>query len=342
MHRAIGLILLAAALALLMVVCDAVIANYGECSITVNDEKPLRVQGGRPLLATLKEQDIFIPSACGGRGSCGLCKVTVTEGAGDVLPTELPWLSPGEIDGGTRLACQVKVKQDMNIEVEPEVFDVRKWQCRVRSNRNVATFIKELVLELPEGEARGYICENFGALFRLPDLGVIGSNGLANPRDFLTPHAWYEDREGDFELVAKFQGSLWRAKIGHSPLDVVAWHGNYAPCKYDLRNYCPVGAILFALLLVVSTTVQAQRFNKKAVYDDLRHGQWEASLLVQGAGGVDLAGDSGSSIEVDDAIGWGVNDLLLQGPQLSTGFDVEINRQEDQRANRRGGQQRDR
>jgi homogentisate 1,2-dioxygenase len=96
---------------------------------------------------------------------------------------------------------------------------------------------------LPDGEARGYICENYGALLRLPDLGVIGSNGLANPRHFLTPHAAYEDLEGDFALLAKFNGNLWSAKIGHSPLDVVAWHGNYAPYKYDLRKFSPIGSI---------------------------------------------------------------------------------------------------
>ena len=100
-------------------------------------------------------------------------------------------------------------------------------------------------VELPDGEARGYICEYYGALFQLPDLGPIGSNGLANPRDFLTPHAWYEDREGDFELVAKFSGNLWCASIGHSPLDVVAWHGNYAPYKYDLRCFNTIGSISY-------------------------------------------------------------------------------------------------
>jgi homogentisate 1,2-dioxygenase len=98
---------------------------------------------------------------------------------------------------------------------------------------------------LPDGHARGYVCENFGALLRLPDLGPIGSNGLANPRDFLTPHAAYEDREGAFELVAKLGGHLWRADIGHSPLDVVAWHGNYAPYKYDLRRFNTIGSISF-------------------------------------------------------------------------------------------------
>jgi homogentisate 1,2-dioxygenase len=100
-------------------------------------------------------------------------------------------------------------------------------------------------VSLPDDAARGYICENFGALLRLPDLGPIGSNGLANPRDFLTPHAAYEDREGDFELVAKMNGQLWRADIGHSPLDVVAWHGNYAPYKYDLRRFNTIGSISF-------------------------------------------------------------------------------------------------
>ena len=100
-------------------------------------------------------------------------------------------------------------------------------------------------VELPDGAARGYICENYGAMFKLPDLGVIGSNGLANPRDFLTPVASYEDREGDFELVARFQGNLWRADIGHSPLDVVAWHGNYVPYKYDLRLFNTIGSISY-------------------------------------------------------------------------------------------------
>jgi homogentisate 1,2-dioxygenase len=100
-------------------------------------------------------------------------------------------------------------------------------------------------VELPDGEARGYACENFGAHFRLPDLGPIGSNGLANPRDFLTPVARYEDREGRFQLVAKFMGNLWATEIGHSPLDVVAWHGNHAPCKYDLRRFNTIGSISF-------------------------------------------------------------------------------------------------
>ena len=92
-------------------------------------------------------------------------------------------------------------------------------------------------------EARGYVCENFGANFRLPDLGPIGANGLAHPRDFLTPVAHYEDIDAPHELIAKFQGHLWSAEMDHSPFDVVAWHGNCAPCKYDLRRFNAIGSI---------------------------------------------------------------------------------------------------
>lgn len=99
--------------------------------------------------------------------------------------------------------------------------------------------------ELPDGHARGYICENYGALFRLPELGPIGANGLANPRDFETPVAAYEARTGSFRVVVKFQGRLWGADIGHSPLDVVAWHGNYAPYKYDLRRFNCINTVSF-------------------------------------------------------------------------------------------------
>ncbi|MCC6609545.1 MAG: homogentisate 1,2-dioxygenase [Burkholderiales bacterium] len=100
-------------------------------------------------------------------------------------------------------------------------------------------------VELPDGEGRGYVCENFGSAFRLPDLGPIGANGLANPRDFLAPVAAYEDREGPCELIAKFMGDLWAAEMDHSPLDVVAWHGNHVPYKYDLRLFNAIGSISY-------------------------------------------------------------------------------------------------
>jgi homogentisate 1,2-dioxygenase len=118
------------------------------------------------------------------------------------------------------------------LDVEPQEIAVLPRGLRFR-------------VELPDGEARGYVCENYGAHLRLPDLGPIGSNGLANPRDFLVPNAWYEDWEGEFALVAKFMGRMWSAAIDHSPLDVVAWHGNNAPYKYDLRRFNAIGSISY-------------------------------------------------------------------------------------------------
>lgn len=100
-------------------------------------------------------------------------------------------------------------------------------------------------VELPDGVARGYVTENHGAPFRLPDLGPIGANGLANPRDFETPVAWFEDRDEPFELVQKFGGRLWSTTLAHSPFDVVAWHGNLAPVKYDLRRFNTLGTVSF-------------------------------------------------------------------------------------------------
>ena len=98
---------------------------------------------------------------------------------------------------------------------------------------------------LPDGEARGYVAENHGSLFRLPDLGPIGANGLANPRDFETPTAWYEDRDEPTQIVQKFLGSLWETTLDHSPLDVVAWHGNLAPWRYDLARFNTINTVSF-------------------------------------------------------------------------------------------------
>jgi Na+-transporting NADH:ubiquinone oxidoreductase subunit F len=122
----------------------------------------LRVPAGNTLLNTLANNKIFIPSACGGKGSCGVCKVVVKSGGGTLLPTEQGHVSKGEAREGCRLSCQVKVKSDMEIEVPHEVFSIRKWKCTVKSNKGVATFIKEFMLQLPEGEvvpfrAGGYI-----------------------------------------------------------------------------------------------------------------------------------------------------------------------------------------
>ena len=127
----------------------------GEVTIRINDdpEHDICTAAGGTLLGTLAAQQLFIPSACGGKGSCGVCILKVLDGGGAVLPTERSHLTRGEEREGVRLSCQVRVKQDLKIEIPAELFSVRQWKCRVRSNHNVATFIKELVLELPPGEA---------------------------------------------------------------------------------------------------------------------------------------------------------------------------------------------
>lgn len=151
-------------LVMMLMVARKYLVSSGEVTITINDDpdKALRVPAGSTLLGTLSANQIFIPSACGGKGSCGVCTVTVDEGGGAMLPTEKGFINRGEAREGCRLSCQVKVKSDMKIRVPDEVFSVRQWTCKVRSNENVATFIKELVLELPKGEivpfeAGGYI-----------------------------------------------------------------------------------------------------------------------------------------------------------------------------------------
>lgn len=135
-------------LAVIMVIADATIANYGEVTVTVNDEEQLTVQGGKPLLGSLMEQKLFIPSACGGRGSCGLCKVKVTSDVGDYLPTELPWISEEERKQNIRLSCQLKVKSDIAIQVPEELFNVKEYQAEVVSLTDLTYDIKQVVLRL--------------------------------------------------------------------------------------------------------------------------------------------------------------------------------------------------
>ncbi|HPE34791.1 MAG TPA: NADH:ubiquinone reductase (Na(+)-transporting) subunit F [Bacteroidales bacterium] len=124
----------------------------GKVKITINDEKELIVNPGSSLLTTLSSNGIYLPSACGGGGTCGMCKCQVFEGGGSILPTEVGYFTRKEQMNHWRLGCQVKVREDMKIHVEPAVFGIKKWECEVVSNRNVATFIKEFVVKLPEGE----------------------------------------------------------------------------------------------------------------------------------------------------------------------------------------------
>ena len=152
------------ALVVVLMAARSRLVASGDVKILINGDpdKALTTAAGSTLLSTLADNQIFIPSACGGQGTCGVCRVVVNEGGGSILPTETGHINRGEAREGCRLSCQVKVKEDMEIEIPDEVFGVRRWECTVRSNNNVATFIKELVLELPEGEsvpfrAGGYI-----------------------------------------------------------------------------------------------------------------------------------------------------------------------------------------
>lgn len=150
-------------LVVLLLALSSRLSPGGEVTINVNEgHKTLATTPGQSLLGALAENSIFIPSGCGGGGTCGMCKCRVTQGGGDVLATELGFIKKPERREGVRLACQVKVREDMDIVVPEEVLEVKKWECTVTSNRNVATFIKEFVVELPPGEtlnfkAGGYI-----------------------------------------------------------------------------------------------------------------------------------------------------------------------------------------
>jgi len=187
--------ILVVGLVLVLMAARARLVAGGEVSIVVNDDpsNTLKAKPGTTLLGALAANKIFIPSACGGKGSCGVCKVTVNEGGGVLLPTEEGHVSRGEAREGCRLSCQVKVKEDMKIEVPAEVFSVRKWECTVRSNHNVATFIKELVLELPPGEAVPFRAGGY--------IQIEAPPHVANYKDFVIEEEYREDWD-------KF--NLWR------------------------------------------------------------------------------------------------------------------------------------
>lgn len=140
------------ALIIMLLVAKAKLAPSGPVTININGEKDITVNGGSSLLSTLSNEKLFLPSACGGGGTCGMCKCQVIEGGGSILPTETGFFTRKQQLDNWRLGCQVKVRENMKIEIPKEVFGIKKWECEVVSNRNVATFIKEFVVRLPEGE----------------------------------------------------------------------------------------------------------------------------------------------------------------------------------------------
>ena len=143
-------LLLVLMLVSLLLFAKAKLSPSGLITITINNEKKIEVEGGSTLLNVLSNNGVFLPSACGGGGTCSQCICQVHEGGGSILPTEEPTFSRKEIANNFRLGCQVKVKEDMEIQISEEVFGVQKWECEVVSNYNVASFIKEFVVRLPD------------------------------------------------------------------------------------------------------------------------------------------------------------------------------------------------
>lgn len=137
-------------LAVLLMIADLFFANYGECKITINKKKDLNVTGGGSLLNTLNENKIFLPSACGGRGSCGFCKCKVKSGGGPLLPTEKPYLNAQEIQNDVRLSCQVKIKEDIEIEIPEDIFNIKKFKAKVKNIKDMTYDIKEITFDLIE------------------------------------------------------------------------------------------------------------------------------------------------------------------------------------------------
>ncbi len=210
MEMAIGIGMFTVVVSMLVMVilfAKSKLVSTGDVNIRINDdaEKSISTAAGDKLLGALAGKNIFIPSACGGGGTCGQCRVTVKSGGGDILPTERDHISKKEAKEGCRLACQVSVKTDMELEVEEEIFGVKKWQCEVISNNNTATFIKELLLKLPEGEdvlfkAGGYI-------------QIEAPAHTVNYADFDIPAEYRDDWEKYelFKLVSKVDEEVLRA-----------------------------------------------------------------------------------------------------------------------------------
>jgi len=198
----------------LLLFAKSKLSPSGAVKLEINGEKTLEVDAGDTILTTLGNEKIFLPSACGGGGTCAMCKCQVLEGGGEILPTEAPYFSRKEIAENWRLGCQVKVKQDMKIQIPEEIFGIKKWECEVVSNYNVASFIKEFVVRLPEGEnldfeAGGYIQIDVPpCMIDFKDMDITSHPDLGrDPMDF--KGEW--DKFGLWDLKMKNTEEIFRA-----------------------------------------------------------------------------------------------------------------------------------
>jgi Na+-transporting NADH:ubiquinone oxidoreductase subunit F len=158
-------------LVVILLVAKKYLVSSGNVTVTINNDKKVEVASGQPLLTAMATQNVFLPSACGGKGSCGQCKVQVTAGGGEILPTEAVHFSRKEMKDNWRLACQVKVKNDLDIKVPASILDIKEYECEVISNKNVATFIKEFIVALPKGEHMNFIPGSY-AQIKIPPFQI--------------------------------------------------------------------------------------------------------------------------------------------------------------------------
>lgn len=249
--------LIGGALAAVLVVAEYYLANYGECQVTVNDEKELTVQGGKNLLGLLAEEKLFIPSACGGRGTCGLCKLKVLEGAGPLLPTEEPYLDTQERESNVRLACQVKVRNDLKIEIPKELLAIREYTCRCTEIIDLTHDMKLFRLQLTEPATMDYTPGQYVQLRTPPyekskqevyraysiasdpaEKGIVDLIIRLVPGGICTTYCFEHLKEGDETKINGPYGDF-RLSDSQAPIVFIAGGSGMAPIKcmlHDMKN----------------------------------------------------------------------------------------------------------
>ena len=216
-----------------LVIVKKRLSPQGNVKISINEERELDVKPGNSLLQTLADEQIFLPSACGGKGNCGMCKCQVLEGGGTILPTEKGFFSRKEQLDHWRLGCQVKVRENLKIHINPQIFGIKKWECTVVSNRNVATFIKELVVKLPEGEHLDFLSGGYIQI-DVPKTNVIF-------KDFDIDEEYRKDWEKFhmFDLVMRNPEPQFRAySMANHPAenDIIMLNVRIATPPFDKKN----------------------------------------------------------------------------------------------------------
>ena len=229
-------------LVILLLVLRAKLIPQGNVTITVNDDKQLTVPTGNSLISTLAEQHIHLPSACGGKGSCGQCRCQVLKGGGSILPTETGFFSRKEIQQGWRLGCQLKVKEDLSIAVPASILSIKEYECTVIANRNVATFIKEFKVQLPEGENMSFIPGSY-AQIKIPQFKI-------SYNDF--------DRSliGDEYLPAWEKNKMFDLQCNNTEPTVRA---------YSMANYPDEGNVFMLTVRIATPPLKADRSGFQSV-----------------------------------------------------------------------------